>query len=109
MLAKLTRHLVSHWLLDIGFACVFLAIVLRGDRRKSDRFTILRGPFLVVAKARGFLLAKPYYEPIQTKAVYPQVVEHRKMSATERDVHTRRMERHDRLARSVIRDLLSLS
>jgi len=98
VLTKLTRLLVSHWLMDIGFACVFLAIVLRGERRKSDRFTILRGPFLIVAKARGFILAKPYYDPILSRKDFtdPSVV-HRSMASAGQSSSTKRRERHEKI------------
>jgi hypothetical protein len=61
---KLARYLLSDGLLDLGFVLVFAALWIRKDRRKSDRFVLLRGPFLVMAKSRGFLLAKPFSETI---------------------------------------------
>lgn len=102
MFAKLSRHLVAHWLETLGFTLVFLAIVMRGERRKSGRFVVLRGPFLIIAKARGFLLAKPFYESILSRKAFedPRVDRHTAASARLESI-TKRMERHKRMLRSL--------
>jgi len=100
--ARFSRHLVAHWLETLGFTLVFLAIVTRGERRKSGRFMILRGPFLIIAKARGFLLAKPLYESILSRNVIedPRVDRHSAASAR-LDLITKRMERYERMLRTL--------